>query len=241
VDAKSISTNVFSKLPIPNWRVTYDGLNKLPFFKTIFNTVSLTHSYRSTFSINSFNRNLFYVESDNPISRDQTGNFIANREIGQASISEQFAPLLGVDVTWKNNIQTRVEFKRDRNVSLTYAGVQITEVKGNEIVFGFGYRIPKFRLPFKIGKSSGGNSLNLTADFSARRNVTIIRRLLEGVNQPTGGLNVYSIKGAADYALSERLNIRFFYEQTINTPVISTSFPTSNINTGIEIRFSLAP
>jgi cell surface protein SprA len=60
------------------------------------------------------------------------------------------------------------------------------------------------------------------------------------VNQPTAGLNVLSIKGAADYIVNERLNVRFFYEQMVNTPVISTSYPTSNINTGIEIRFSLA-
>jgi cell surface protein SprA len=114
------------------------------------------------------------------------------------------------------------------------------EVKGNEITLGFGYRLPKFKLPFNLSKKVSGNGLNLTADFSARRNSTIIRRLLEGVNQPTAGLNVYSIKAAADYAVSDKLNMRFFYEQTINTPVISTSYPTSNINTGIEIRFSLS-
>ncbi len=241
--ASSIKLNPFTKMPLPNWRITYDGLSKLPLFKQLFNTVSLTHSYRSTYSINTFNRNLNYVESRYQIARDQSGNFIPAREFGQISISEQFAPLIGVDVTWKNNIQTRVEFKRDRNVSLTFAGVQVTEVKGNEITFGFGYRLPKFNLPFGLGGKkarTSGNSLNLTADFSARRNVTIIRRLLEGVNQPTAGLNVYSIKGAADYAVSERLNVRLFYEQTINTPVISTSYPTSNINTGVEIRFSLS-
>ena len=81
--------------------------------------------------------------------------------------------------------------------------------------------------------------MNLTADFSARKNVTIIRKLLEGVNEPSGGLNVYSIKVAADYAVNDRLNVRLFYEKTINTPVISTSYPTSNTNAGISLRFSL--
>lgn len=238
-----INTDAFIKTPLPNWRITYDGLSKLPLFKKFFNTVSLSHSYRSTFNVNSFSRSLNYVDAETPLARDLAGNFIPRREFGQVSISEQFAPLIGVDVTWKNNIQTRVEFKRDRNVSLTYAGVQITEVKGNEITLGFGYRVPKFTLPFKIGGKTtrlANNSLNLTADFSARRNITIIRRLLEGVNQPTAGLNVYSIKGAADYAVNDRVNVRLFYEQTINTPVISTSYPTSNINTGFEIRFSLS-
>jgi cell surface protein SprA len=238
----NIKTNPFLKVPLPNWRITYDGLSKLPLMKKAFNSVTLSHSYRSTFNINSFQRNLNYIDSENPVARDLSGNFIPQRELQQVSLSEQFAPLLGVDVTWKNNMQTRVEFKRDRNVSLTYTGVQITEVKGNELTLGFGYRVPKFKLPFGIGgkKRVATNALNLTADFSARRNVTIIRRLLEGINQPTAGLNIYSIKGAADYVVNERLNVRLFYEQTVNTPVISTSYPTSNINTGIEIRFSLS-
>ncbi len=238
----SIENNVFPRIPLPNWRITYDGLSKLPLFKKVFTSVNISHSYRATYNVNSFQRNVSYVDAEFPISRDISGNFIPNRELAQVSMSEQFGPLLGVDVTWKNNIQTRAEFRRDRNVSLTYAGVQITEVKGNEIVLGFGYRMPKFKLPFGLGgkKKVSTNSLNLTADFSARRNITVIRRLLEGVNQPTAGLTVYSIKGAADYAVNERLNVRLFYEQTINRPVISTSFPTSNILTGIEIRFSLS-
>ena len=234
--------NVFPRIPLPNWRITYDGLSKLPLFKKLFTSVNLSHSYRATYSVNSFQRNLSYVDAEFPIVRDASGNFIPRRELAQISMSEQFGPLIGVDVTWKNNMQTRAEFRRDRNVSLSYTGVQITEVKGNEIVLGFGYRVPKFKLPFKVGGKTkiATNSLNLTADFSARRNITIIRRLLEGVNQPTAGLNVYSIKGAADYAVNERLNVRLFYEQTINTPVISTSFPTSNILTGVEVRFSLS-
>ncbi len=237
-----IDLNVFPRIPLPNWRITYDGLGKLPLLKKIFTSVNITHSYRATYNVNSFQRNASYVDSEFPSVKDISGNFVPKRELAQVSMSEQFGPLIGVDVTWKNNMQTRAEFRRDRNVSLTYAGVQITEVKGNEIVLGFGYRMPKFRLPFGLGgkKKVAGNSLNLTADFSARRNITVIRRLLEGVNQPTAGLNVYSIKGAADYTVNERLNVRLFYEQTINTPVISTSFPTSNVLTGIEVRFSLS-
>lgn len=239
--AGAIDLNVFPSIPLPNWRITYDGLSKIAWFRKVFNSVNLTHSYRATYSVNSFQRNLSYVDAPSPVVRDISGNFIPRRELAQVSMSEQFGPLIGIDVTWKNNMQTRAEFRRDRNVSLTYAGVQITEVKGNEIVLGFGYRMPKFRLPFGLAsKKAASNSLNLTADFSARKNITIIRRLLEGVNQPTAGLNVYSIKGAADYAVNERLNLRLFYEQTINTPVISTSFPTSNILTGIEVRFSLS-
>jgi cell surface protein SprA len=241
--ANKVSLNPFTKMPIPNWRITYDGLSKLPLMKKIFKNVNITHSYRSTFNINSYSRNLSFVDGPNATARDLNNDFIAKREFGQVSISEQFAPLIGVDVTWLSGIQTRVEYKKDRNVSLTYAGVQITEVKGNEVTIGFGYRVPKFVLPFKVNGQTrrlANNALNLTGDFSIRKNVTIIRRMLEGVNQPTSGLYVYSIKGAADYAVSQRVNVRLFYEQTINKPVISTSYPTSNVNAGVEIRFSLS-
>ncbi len=247
ISAEKISLNPFIKVPKPNWRITYDGLSKIPLFKKIFNNVTLSHSYRCSYNVNSFGRNLNYIElNGEPAFRDLSNNIIPRKEVAQVSISEQFGPLLGVDVTWKNNIQTRLEFKRDRNLSLAFTGAQLTEVKGNEWVFGFGYRIPKFRLPFKIGgkkRTLGGtpsSSLNLTVDLSSRKNVTIIRRLIEGINEPSGGLNVFSIKVSADYAVNERLNVRLFYEQAITTPVISTSYPTSNTNAGVSLRFSLS-
>ena len=245
--ATTISLDPFIKTPKPNWRITYDGLSRIPAIKKIFNNFSLTHGYRSTFSINSYGRNLFYAEKDgSSTSRDYSKNFIARKEIFQISITEQFSPLIGVDVTWKNNIQTRMEYKKDRALAMSYVGTQLTEVKGTELTIGFGYRIPKFNLIAKLfarkgrGGSLGSNSLNITADFSIRKNVTIVRKMLEGINQPTAGLNVFSFKTAADYAVTERLNVRLFFETTSNTPIISTSYPTTNTTAGIAVRFSLA-
>lgn len=87
---------------------------------------------------------------------------------------------------------------------------------------------------------SSNNDLNLTGDFSIRKNSTIIRRLLENIDQPTAGLTIISYKIAADYVINERFNIRLFYDKTINNPLISTSFPTANTAAGISIRFTLA-
>jgi len=238
--ASSIKLTAFPKIPMPNWRVTYDGLSKIPLIKKLFQNVSLSHAYRSTYSVNSYSTNLFY-KSDGT-ARDQADNFIAKYEIGMISISEQFSPLIGVDITWKNNLTTRFEYKKDRNLSLTYTGIQLTEVKGTELVLGLGYRVPKFNLPFKInGKVARlNNDLNLTADFGIRKDNTIVRKMQEQTNQPTAGLKITTIKFATDYAVNERLNIRAFYDMTINKPVVSTSFPTANTQIGITIRFTLA-
>ncbi len=149
--------------------------------------------------------------------------------------------MLGVDVRLKSGISARVEYKKDRNLSLSYAGVQLTETKGNEIVIGTGYRFkPKF--PIKLGgkRMVLNNELNLTGDVSFRRNSTILRKLQERINQPTAGLYVVSFKVAADYAVNERINVKAFFDRTANEPLISTSFPTTSTQFGISIRFTLA-
>ena len=74
---------LFPKIPKPNWRITYDGLSKLEFFKKYFKTISLSHSYRSTFNIGSFTTNLLALQDPNSI--DQTGNIIPQLSILMAS------------------------------------------------------------------------------------------------------------------------------------------------------------
>ena len=49
---------------------------------------------------------------------DTNGNYLPEFQIDQVSISEQFAPFLKFDMTMKNSISARVEYKKDRRVSL---------------------------------------------------------------------------------------------------------------------------
>lgn len=245
IDAGRISLgkgdkSLFPSTPKPNWKVTYDGLTKIAAVRKLFQTLSLSHGYRSSLNINAYTTSLQYRSEGTP-ARNQSGNFIPQYEIQQISITEQFSPLLGVDVRLKSGISARVEYKKDRNLSLSYAGVQLTETKGNEIVIGTGYRFkPKF--PIKLGGKRVilNNELNLTGDISFRRNSTILRKLQEKINQPTAGLYVVSFKLAADYAVNERMNIKAFFDRTANEPLISTSFPTTSTQFGFSIRFTLA-
>jgi cell surface protein SprA len=80
----------------------------------------------------------------------------------------------------------------------------------------------------------------MKVDLSFRKNETIIRRIVEGVSQSTGGTNIISIKVSADYVINERINIRLFYDRIINKPVVSNSFPTTNTNAGISLRLTLS-
>ncbi len=236
--------SAFPKLPQMNWRITYDGLSKLKFAQKLFRSVNISHGYRSTYGIASFNTSLLYKQDGS--ARDLGNNFIPKEEFGAVTITEQFSPLIGVDVNFKNNkLTTRFEYKRDRNISLSFTDIQISEVKGQEYVIGAGYRFRDFKLPFGLQKSkkkkgATGNDLNLTGDFSLRKNSTIIRRLQQNIDQPTAGLTILSFKLAADYSVNERFNVRLFFDKTINTPLISTSFPTANTAAGVSVRFTLA-
>ena len=106
-------------------------------------------------------------------------------------------------------------------------------------MIGSGYRFKKVKFPIQIGTKKPESDLNLRVDLSWRQNNTVIRKIEQNQNTVTAGQDIISIKTSADYILNNRLNVRAFYERVINRPVISTTFPSSNTNLGISLRFTL--
>ncbi len=153
---------------------------------------------------------------------------------------EQFSPLINLDMTWNSSLITRIELRQDRNVSMSFANNQVTEIQGKEYIIGLGYRISNLKLPIKIGKIERSSDLDLRADLSIRDNRTIIRRIVENRNELTAGQRIFSVKFTADYRFSNKLNLRLFYDRVANTPLISSTFPTANTNAGISLRFTLS-
>ncbi|MEP6845249.1 MAG: cell surface protein SprA, partial [Panacibacter sp.] len=51
----NVKSNPFSGIkPLPNWRVTFTGLTKIPAISNIFSNITITHAYNSTLSMNTF-------------------------------------------------------------------------------------------------------------------------------------------------------------------------------------------
>ena len=63
--------------------------------------------------------------------------------------------------------------------------------------------------------------------------------MVEQQNQVTAGQRLVSIKLSGDLEVSDKMTLRAFYDQQINTPKVSTSFATNNMNTGVALRFNL--
>ena len=244
VDPTAQELTLFQRIPKPNWRITYDGLTKIPFFKKYFKTISLGHGFRSTFSVGSFTTNLLALQD--PQATDQTGNKIPQLNVLMASISEQFGPLLNVDMTLRNSLIAKVEFRKGRDLSLSLQNSQLTEVVSKEITIGSGYIINNVELPFKIAGSSKKikSDLNLRADVSIRTNKTVVRRIpIEGETlfDPilSAGQRNITIKFTGDYVVNAKFTLRVFFDRIMNTPFISNQFPNSNTSFGISLRFTL--
>jgi cell surface protein SprA len=57
---------------------------------------------------------------------------------------------------------------------------------------------------------------------------------------PTNGQKVVTINPSIDYVISNRVNIKLYFEQRRVIPKISTSPPITNTRAGIQLRISLA-
>lgn len=226
---------------LPNWRVTFDGLNRLEFIKKHFRSITLSHIYRSTYDIGAYRTNLNFDDSEGFRGLDY--NFLPEYDIAAVSLNEQFSPLINIDMVWKNGITTRAEIKKSRTLSLSLSNNQLTQINNDEIVFGTGYRFNDLQFVIKAGggQKEFKSDLNLRADVSIRDNVTVMRKIVEETNEPTAGQRIITIKFTADYVLSDRFNLRLFFDRIVNKqPYIARTFPTYNTNIGFSLRFTLA-
>jgi len=244
--AQKVSLTPFpsAKFMMPNWRIQYSGaVSKIQGLKNVMKSMNIMHDYRSTYNVGSYISNMNYaVENDGYSYKfDAQNNFIPKYDIATILINETFNPLFDVDVTWLNNLTTRIEYRKTRNIMLSLTNNQATETYNNEASLGLGYRFEKMKLFIKTANSQKtfNNDLNVRADFTYGKNKTILRKLVEENNQITAGQESVSVKLSADYNLSEVFIVRLFYDRLLTSPFISNSYRTTNSNFGVSFRFTL--
>ena len=254
---------------LPNWTVRYSGLGRLPWFRDHFKSVNINHSYKSIFAVGSYNSYSTYQEYMNGlgfISDTSTGNPSPSSmfNISQVSINEAFSPLLGMDVTFNNNMTLKGEYRQTRVLNLSMTSVQLNEALSKDWVIGMGYRINNFSL-FEGGarklkaKTGAGNKkdnrnatansqqvrgtnhdLNLRLDFSFRKQAAIVRDIATMTSSASSGNNALKLSFSADYTFSKLLTMSFYYDRQTNTPLLSSSsYPTTTQDFGLSIKFSL--
>jgi cell surface protein SprA len=241
VDAGGVSLSAFRSFPIPNWTIKYSGLMRYSFFKERFKRFSIQHAYRASYTINSFRSNLDFDPNVTAQDNGGYGNFVNRTIIGNINLVEQFNPLVRIDFEMKNAFKILAEIKKDRSLSMSFDNNLLTEVQGKEYIVGFGYRFKDVIFSSQLADNPTGiikSDINLKIDFSYRNNKTIVRYLDYDNNQLGGGQNIWSAKLTADYSFSKNLTAIFFYDHSFSKPVISTSFPLTNIRSGFTMRYN---
>ena len=227
------SLNIFPTLSrmLPNWTVRYSGLSKLPWFRDVFKSVNINHSYKSIYAVGAYQSYSTFMELMGPglgfISDATTGMPVPSSmyNVSTVSINESFLPLLGIDVTLQNNLTCKLEYKTIRTLNLSMTSVQINESSSHDWVLGMGYTISNFN-PFgpkarkvKSGRKSGtGQNDAQQKQNSSSRN-----------NRSSSGYN-------SDLKL--RLDLSYRKQAAISRDIASMTSAASSGNTAFKLSFS---
>ena len=251
---------------LPNWTVRYSGLSRLPWFRDHFKSVNINHSYKSIYAVGAYQSYSTFVQLLNPdmgfISDATTGGPIPNSmyNVSMVSINESFSPLLGVDVTFLNDLTTRLEYRQTRSLALSMTSVQLNEALSRDWVLGMGYKLNNFNFFGLVGSRkvktrskvkaqpetitptsrSTNHALNLRLDVSWRRQAAITRDIATVSSTATSGNSAFKFAFSAEYTLSRLLSMSFYLDRQTNTPLLSSSsYPTTTQDFGLSVKFSL--
>ena len=264
------SLSIFPALSrlLPNWTVRYSGLVNLPWFRDVFKSFNINHAYKSIYAVGSYSSYSSYQEYMNGlgfVSDATTGNPVPGSmfNVSTVSINESFSPLIGIDMTFRNDLTCKLEYRKTRVLSLSMTSIQINEAVSNDWVVGASYKINNFKLfggnrrrrvrssrrdddnnassTSASRRSTGFNtSLNLRLDLSYRKQAAICRDIASMTSSASSGNTAFKLSFSADYALSRLLTMSFYYDRQTNTPLLSAnSYPTTTQDFGLSLKFSL--
>ena len=256
----------FVNIPLPNWRVDYNGLANVGWFKRKFSNISIQHAYSSTYSVGNFVSSLGYkdislltldnmmyntarlskgeiIRQDDVTYRDQMGDefLVPIYAMSVITFQEKFSPLIGINATTKSKISLQVSYNQDRNIGLNLANSYVNELSNKDLVLGIGFTRANVLVPFKVrGKRvSLKNDLKFDAKLTIRDTRTIQRKLDEAP-VVTNGFTQFQFRPQASYKVSERLNVTAYYDKMFNNPFVSNQYFRSTDQAGVQVRFSLS-
>jgi cell surface protein SprA len=240
-DANGVGLSQFPAIPIPNWNITYIGLNRLPLFADAFESLTIRHGYNASFTVSNYNSLLQYRESNGHSSaRDINSNFLPLYQFSQITIIEQFVPLFGADMRFKNNMTANFDYRQSRLLSLSLLNSQLTQQNEKVIIVGFGYKTNNMRWPFGLFNNSIlKNDIEFKIDFALRDTKTLIYMADVKAAQVSSGAQNITYRPSINYAISQRFNLNLFYDSNLTRPYTSQTFNTAFTNFGVNLKLLL--
>ena len=263
-DAKKVDLNPFPGLKsiLPNWRVTYDGLMRIPFFKRVFKSFNLTHNYECTYEVGSYNSYSDWVTIGDGLgfTKDavRSGNIpypipTSPYNIATVNLNEKFAPVIGFNATFLNDLSLNVQYDIQRKLSLNPSAGKLVEASSKSFTVGGSYKIANFNqvLKIKAKQQNVNNDLTFNLNVKMSNNTSLIREwkfseddslgdFSRATAKPQNGTRTWAVNFTANYVLSKRITLGAYFDYQANTPLVSTnSYPTTSSNYGLQINMSL--
>ncbi len=242
--------NPFFNFPLPNWRVDYNGLSGLKFIRDRFSAFTVTHSYNSNYSVGNFISNLDYgaafvnlTVQGYPMASaiNQLGQYVPVFAMSTITMSERFAPMLGVQFQTKSRVSGRLEYNQSRDIALNLSNVQVAELSNKDLTASIGFTKQNLRVPFRIGGAYKKlkNDLTVSVNLTLRDTRTIQRKLDAEQIVTAGNVN-FQFRPQVSYIVNRRLNLNVYFDRTFNDPLVSNNFRRATTSGGVQLKFNLA-
>lgn len=233
-------------MPMPNWKINFNGLSKIGAFKEKVSNIILTHSYKGNLSMNSFSSNLLYGDflgvGFPSFIDSNSGNFVPFFQVPNITTTQNFSPIAKVEIQMKSGLSVSFEYNRSKMMSLSMIDYQISQTKSSELKVGFGHRIRGLSLPFTIfGVDRLENDLNIRMDLGIKDDLTANYYFAVDEYMITRGQKVVTVAPTVDYNVNENLQLRFYFEYRKATPHVEASYPLTNIRGGFKLIYMFAP
>jgi cell surface protein SprA len=148
-DVNTVGLNIFNTMPLPNYKLTYNGLSKLKMFKNKVQSISITHGYKSQLQMNAYNTNTPDYDPTNTLRKNPvTLSYYTALNIPGVIMNKEFSPLIGVDMKLKNDLSIRVDMKKRYGLQMSFIDNMLQEMKQDEYTLGFGYKMKNVHLAF---------------------------------------------------------------------------------------------
>lgn len=255
VKTDKVGLTAFPKMPLPNWTINFNPTTAFPQLKEIFTSISIKHTYQGNYTVGNYNRNIFARDYNSDMYGDsaiavqlttplpsgvQPSNFAPVRNIAIVQMQEKFAPLIGVNTTFKNGMTANIAFNKSRTYSFNVGTMQMTEEKSKDITFGLTYRKDKLNMTMHLFKKEINlkNSANFGCQFSLRDSYMLNRNMDGNTTPYLRGSYTLNINPSIDYVINNRVNIKLFWTENVNRPRAG-SYPNSFRSIGLQLRLNL--
>jgi cell surface protein SprA len=190
--------------PRANWAIHWSGLESFSLFKSFATSVSLDHSYSST-----------YTES---WQLTQLGD----RDITNQTVMYGFAPLIGLNITFKDiakgKLNATFRYNSTTTYNLTPSTADLGEDSRSDIAVSGTFSRQGFEIPF-FGLSLMNNiDISISYSYSHGSTLRYNFNAFQSSGLPLNGQSTTTIEPSIRYTLSERVTAKLYYRYSKLSP-----------------------